>query len=182
MGAPSGAVPSAARYISIARSGRDFARSAPSFSWTALRRPLRHRAPAPTAAGHRAGRRGRRGGRGAVEIGQQRRGRDRPRPPGAPRTARPRASTADSRGATPRARAVADSSTRRRRGAHGLGVRRRTRARARRAPPCRSPSRVGGLLVEAVGVHAGVPFGAYAYTGDLGAEVLGAPAVVPWLG
>ena len=37
----------------------------------------------------------------------------------------------------------------------------------------------GGLLVEAVGVHTGVPFGAYAYTGDLGAEVLGVPAVVP---
>jgi uncharacterized membrane protein len=37
----------------------------------------------------------------------------------------------------------------------------------------------GGLLVEAVGVHTGVPFGAYAYTGDLGAEVFGVPAVVP---
>jgi uncharacterized membrane protein len=37
----------------------------------------------------------------------------------------------------------------------------------------------GGLLVEAVGVHTGLPFGAYAYTGDLGAEVLGVPAVVP---
>ena len=37
----------------------------------------------------------------------------------------------------------------------------------------------GGLLVEAVGVHTGVPFGAYAYTGDLGAEVLGVPVVVP---
>ncbi|HSU10407.1 MAG TPA: carotenoid biosynthesis protein, partial [Pseudonocardia sp.] len=37
----------------------------------------------------------------------------------------------------------------------------------------------GGLLVEAVGVHTGMPFGAYAYTGDLGAEVLGVPAVVP---
>ena len=37
----------------------------------------------------------------------------------------------------------------------------------------------GGLLVEAVGVHTGVPFGAYAYTGDLGAQVLGVPAVVP---
>jgi putative membrane protein len=37
----------------------------------------------------------------------------------------------------------------------------------------------GGLLVEAVGVHTGVPFGAYAYTGDLGAEVLGVPLVVP---
>ena len=37
----------------------------------------------------------------------------------------------------------------------------------------------GGLLVEAVGVHTGVPFGPYTYTGDLGAEVLGVPAVVP---
>jgi uncharacterized membrane protein len=37
----------------------------------------------------------------------------------------------------------------------------------------------GGLLVEAVGMHTGVPFGAYAYTGDLGAEVLGVPAIVP---
>ena len=37
----------------------------------------------------------------------------------------------------------------------------------------------GGLLVEAVGVHSGVPFGTYAYTGDLGAQVLGVPAVVP---
>jgi uncharacterized membrane protein len=37
----------------------------------------------------------------------------------------------------------------------------------------------GGLLVEALGVHAGVPFGSYAYTGDLGPEVLGVPAVVP---
>jgi putative membrane protein len=37
----------------------------------------------------------------------------------------------------------------------------------------------GGLLVEAVGVHTGVPFGAYTYTGSLGAEVLGVPVVVP---
>jgi uncharacterized membrane protein len=37
----------------------------------------------------------------------------------------------------------------------------------------------GGLLVEAVGVHTGVPFGTYAYTGDLGPQVLGVPAVVP---
>ena len=37
----------------------------------------------------------------------------------------------------------------------------------------------GGLAVEAVGVRTGVPFGAYAYTGDLGPEVLGVPAVVP---
>jgi putative membrane protein len=37
----------------------------------------------------------------------------------------------------------------------------------------------GGLLVEAVGVHTGLPFGTYAYTGGLGAAVLGVPAVVP---
>ncbi|OLR93687.1 carotenoid biosynthesis protein [Actinokineospora bangkokensis] len=41
----------------------------------------------------------------------------------------------------------------------------------------------GGLLVEAVGVATGFPFGDYAYTGDLGWSVLGVPAVVPlaWL-
>jgi putative membrane protein len=37
----------------------------------------------------------------------------------------------------------------------------------------------GGLLVEAVGVRTGVPFGEYAYTGTLGPEVAGVPAVVP---
>ncbi len=37
----------------------------------------------------------------------------------------------------------------------------------------------GGLAVEAVGVRTGLPFGTYAYTGDLGAMVLGVPAVVP---
>ena len=37
----------------------------------------------------------------------------------------------------------------------------------------------GGLLVEAVGVHTGVPFGDYLYTGELGTAVLGVPAVVP---
>ena len=37
----------------------------------------------------------------------------------------------------------------------------------------------GGLLAEAVGVHTGVPFGAYAYRGTLGVEVLGVPALVP---
>jgi putative membrane protein len=37
----------------------------------------------------------------------------------------------------------------------------------------------GGLLVEAAGVHTGVPFGAYAYTGDLGPQVLSVPVVVP---
>ena len=37
----------------------------------------------------------------------------------------------------------------------------------------------GGLLVEAVGVHTGLPFGTYAYTGDLGPTVLGVPLVVP---
>jgi putative membrane protein len=37
----------------------------------------------------------------------------------------------------------------------------------------------GGLLVEAVGVHTGVPFGTYAYAGDLGPAVLDVPVVVP---
>jgi putative membrane protein len=37
----------------------------------------------------------------------------------------------------------------------------------------------GGLLVEALGVHTGVPFGEYDYTGDLGVELLGVPVVVP---
>ena len=37
----------------------------------------------------------------------------------------------------------------------------------------------GGLLAETVGVHTGFPFGEYAYTGTLGAEVLGVPLVVP---
>ena len=37
----------------------------------------------------------------------------------------------------------------------------------------------GGLVVEAVGVHTGVPFGTYAYTGGLGVSVLGVPAIVP---
>jgi putative membrane protein len=37
----------------------------------------------------------------------------------------------------------------------------------------------GGLLAEAVGVRTGVPFGRYSYTGDLGPELLGVPAVVP---
>jgi carotene biosynthesis associated membrane protein len=41
----------------------------------------------------------------------------------------------------------------------------------------------GGLLAEAVGVHTGMPFGAYEYAGTLGPQVLGVPAVVPaaWL-
>jgi uncharacterized membrane protein len=41
----------------------------------------------------------------------------------------------------------------------------------------------GGLLAEAIGVRTGVPFGSYAYSGTLGAQVLGVPAVVPlaWL-
>lgn len=40
-----------------------------------------------------------------------------------------------------------------------------------------------GLLVEAVGVATGVPFGSYAYAGSLGAKVLGVPLLVPmaWL-
>jgi uncharacterized membrane protein len=37
----------------------------------------------------------------------------------------------------------------------------------------------GGLAVEALGVRTGVPFGDYAYTGTLGQQVLGVPAVVP---
>jgi uncharacterized membrane protein len=36
-----------------------------------------------------------------------------------------------------------------------------------------------GLVAEAVGVATGWPFGRYAYTGTLGAEVLGVPVVVP---
>jgi uncharacterized membrane protein len=37
----------------------------------------------------------------------------------------------------------------------------------------------GGLVAEAVGVRTGVPFGDYAYSGTLGWEVLGVPALVP---
>jgi putative membrane protein len=37
----------------------------------------------------------------------------------------------------------------------------------------------GGLLVEAAGVHTGVPFGAYAYTNSLGWRLLGVPVVIP---
>ncbi|MCH1865574.1 carotenoid biosynthesis protein [Nocardioides sp. CFH 31398] len=37
----------------------------------------------------------------------------------------------------------------------------------------------GGLLAEAVGVRTGFPFGEYAYSGTLGWEVLGVPALVP---
>jgi putative membrane protein len=37
----------------------------------------------------------------------------------------------------------------------------------------------GGLVAETVGVHTGFPFGDYRYTGTLGAEVLGVPALVP---
>ena len=37
----------------------------------------------------------------------------------------------------------------------------------------------GGLLVEAVGVATGWPFGAYAYSDTLGAQLLGVPAVIP---
>ena len=41
----------------------------------------------------------------------------------------------------------------------------------------------GGLLAEAIGVRTGMPFGSYAYSGTLGVQVLGVPAVVPlaWL-
>ncbi|GAA4703048.1 carotenoid biosynthesis protein [Pseudonocardia yuanmonensis] len=37
----------------------------------------------------------------------------------------------------------------------------------------------GGLVAEAVGLRTGVPFGAYAYTGTLGPELLDVPLVVP---
>ncbi|MFB9313963.1 carotenoid biosynthesis protein [Nocardioides plantarum] len=37
----------------------------------------------------------------------------------------------------------------------------------------------GGLLAEVVGVHTGYPFGDYAYSGTLGPQVAGVPAVVP---
>ncbi len=37
----------------------------------------------------------------------------------------------------------------------------------------------GGLLVEIVGVHTGVPFGRYAYTGALGPRLWGVPLVIP---
>jgi len=37
----------------------------------------------------------------------------------------------------------------------------------------------GGLVAEAVGLRTGLPFGAYAYTGTLGPELLGVPVVVP---
>jgi len=37
----------------------------------------------------------------------------------------------------------------------------------------------GGLLAETVGVHTGVPFGDYAYTGTLGPQLLGVPVIVP---
>jgi putative membrane protein len=42
---------------------------------------------------------------------------------------------------------------------------------------------VGGWVVEALGVHTGVPFGRYAYTGALGPRLLGVPLVIPlaWL-
>ncbi|BDX35082.1 membrane protein [Mycobacterium antarcticum] len=36
-----------------------------------------------------------------------------------------------------------------------------------------------GLLAEAIGVATGWPFGDYAYTGTLGAEIFGVPVVVP---
>jgi uncharacterized membrane protein len=37
----------------------------------------------------------------------------------------------------------------------------------------------GGLVAEVVGVHTGVPFGDYAYSGTLGWQVGGVPALVP---
>ncbi|MYR07344.1 carotenoid biosynthesis protein [Gordonia sp. SID5947] len=38
----------------------------------------------------------------------------------------------------------------------------------------------GGLLAESVGVHTGFPFGSYAYTGELGVEILDVPIVIPF--
>jgi putative membrane protein len=38
---------------------------------------------------------------------------------------------------------------------------------------------LGGLLVEALGVATGFPFGRYRYTGTLGPQLLGVPLVVP---
>jgi carotene biosynthesis associated membrane protein len=38
----------------------------------------------------------------------------------------------------------------------------------------------GGWLVEVVGVHTGVPFGSYEYTGSLGPRLLGVPVVIPF--
>ncbi len=37
----------------------------------------------------------------------------------------------------------------------------------------------GGLLVEALGVHSGFPFGGYHYTGALGVRLLGVPVIIP---
>jgi uncharacterized membrane protein len=37
----------------------------------------------------------------------------------------------------------------------------------------------GGLAVELAGVHLGLPFGAYAYTGRLGPQLAGVPLVIP---
>lgn len=37
----------------------------------------------------------------------------------------------------------------------------------------------GGLLVEALGVATGMPFGGYAYSGDLGPKLAGVPLVIP---
>lgn len=38
---------------------------------------------------------------------------------------------------------------------------------------------VGGLAVEAIGIRSGLPFGAYEYSGALGAKVLDVPLVIP---
>ena len=37
----------------------------------------------------------------------------------------------------------------------------------------------GGLLIEAVGVRSGLPFGSYEYTRGLGLQIIGVPVVVP---
>jgi uncharacterized membrane protein len=38
---------------------------------------------------------------------------------------------------------------------------------------------VGGFLVESVGVATGFPFGTYAYSGQLGPQLLGVPLIIP---
>ena len=37
----------------------------------------------------------------------------------------------------------------------------------------------GGLAIEALGVATGVPFGGYAYSGELGPKLAGVPVVIP---
>ena len=62
----------------------------------------------------------------------------------------------------------------------GGARRRRAGARRSRRPRCCSRWRAGAACSSRPSACTpGVPFGAYAYTGDLGAEVLGVPVVVP---